>query len=195
MTSLDPRQAASSSASDFAELHLALGYVAGAHGVRGALKIKLFNPESDSLGAGVRVLLCQRGGGDPQPYEVERATPKPGSELARLWLAGVDTREAAEALRGRELWIARADLPALDEDEFYLADLIGREVVRKGPDDSFESLGTIAGVTSNTAQDLFEVRLRGREWLLPAFAPFIVEIEATRVIVDVHDELLPASSS
>jgi 16S rRNA processing protein RimM len=46
-------------------------------------------------------------------------------------------------------------------------------------------------VTSNTAQDLFEVRLGARDWLLPAFPPFLLAIEPTRVIVDVHDELLP----
>jgi len=178
-------------AADFAERHLQLGYVAGAHGVRGGLDIKLFNPDSSALEPGVRVTLCERGGVEPLAYEVERNAPKPGSDRARLWLVGVETRETAEQLRGRELWIARDDLPELDDDEYYLADLIGLEVVRRRDDASFESLGEIVGVTSNTAQDLFEVRLRGREWLLPAFAPFIVEIEADRVIVDVHDELLP----
>ncbi|HLT36801.1 MAG TPA: ribosome maturation factor RimM [Enhygromyxa sp.] len=170
---------------------LQLGYVAGAHGVRGALEIKLFNPGSAALAAGVRITLSERGGGDPRSFEVTREAAKPGSDRTRLWLLGVDSREAAEQLRGRELWIARADLPDLAEDEFYLADLIGHEVVRRCADASFESLGEIVGVTSNTAQDLFEVRLRGREWLLPAFAPFIVAIEDQRVIVDVHDELLP----
>lgn len=181
----------SASATEFADRHLQLGYVAGAHGVRGALEIKLFNPESSALGPGVRIDLCVRGGGDARSFEIAREAAKPGSDRTRLWLVGVDTREAAEQLRGRELWIARADLPELADDEFYLADLIGLPVVRRRADASFESLGEIVGVTSNTAQDLFEVRLRGREWLLPAFAPFIVAIEAEQVIVDVHDELLP----
>jgi 16S rRNA processing protein RimM len=181
----------SGSTTGFTTDHLQLGYVAGAHGVGGALKVKLFNPETDALTAGVTVSLCERGGGDPRGFQVDRIAPKPGSDLARLWLVGVEQREAADQLRGRELWIARADLPELAEDEFYLADLVGLAVVRARADGSFESLGEIVGVTSNTAQDLFEVRLAGREWLLPAFAPFLVEIEATRVIVDVHDDLLP----
>jgi 16S rRNA processing protein RimM len=174
---------------------LQLGYVAGPHGVRGALEIKLFNPESTALESGVRIALCGPDGSGARTFEVERGAPKPGSDRARLWLVGVDTREAAEQLRGLELWIDRAELPELDDDEFYLADLLGFEVVRRRADDSFESLGEIVGVTSNTAQDLFEVRLRGREWLLPAFAPFIVAIEGDRVIVDVHDELLPEDRS
>lgn len=179
------------SGSTGADRHLQLGYIASAHGVRGALEVKLFNPGSNALEPGVRVALCGRGGVDPLIFAVQHAAPKPGSDRARLWLVGIETREAAEQLRGRELWIDRADLPELGEDEFYLADLLGLEVVRARADATFESLGKIVGVTSNTAQDLFEVRLRGREWLLPAFAPFIVAIEASRVIVDVHDELLP----
>lgn len=183
------------SSPEFAADHLQLGYVAGAHGVGGALKIKLFNPDTDALAPGVRVSLRERGGGGTeQRFEVDRVAPKPGSDQARVWFVGVDDRGAADALRGRELWIARADLPELDDDEFYLADLVGLEVVRAQAE-GFESLGKIVGVTSNTAQDLFEVRYRGREWLLPAFAPFIVEIEPTRVIVDVHDELLPPPAS
>jgi 16S rRNA processing protein RimM len=169
-----------------------LGYIAGAHGVRGALEVKLFNPHTRSLEAGAELQIRSRGGADPQTYVVERSAPKPGSDRARLWLVGVDSRDAAEALRGHELWIARAHLPVLDEDEFYLVDLIGHEVVRARDDGGFEALGEIVGVTSNTAQDLFEVRLRGREWLLPAFAPFLVALEPERVIVDVHDDMLPS---
>jgi 16S rRNA processing protein RimM len=179
--------------SELAEDQVQLGYVAGTHGVAGALKVRLFNPESSALDSGVRVALRQRDGTDAREFEIDQAIVKPGSDQVRVRLVGVETREAADALRGRGLWIARADLPALADDEFYLGDLIGREVVRARDDASFESLGEIVGVTSNTAQDLFTVRLRGREWLLPAFAPFIVTIEAERVVVDVHDELLPAS--
>lgn len=178
---------------EFATDHVQLGYVAGAHGVAGALKVKLFNPESNALDSGAKVLLCERDGVNPQAFEIDHGAAKPGTDQLRVWLVGVATRAAADELRGRELWIARADLPALDDDEFYLGDLIGREVVRARDDASFESLGEIVGVTSNTAQDLFTVRLRGREWLLPAFAPFIVAIEASRVVVDVHDDLLPPS--
>ena len=139
-----------------------LGYVAGAHGVRGAIRVKLFNVESTTLAPGVKVRLCPRDG-DPANAEsiaIERVAPKPGSEMCRLWFAGVGNRDAAEALRGRELWIDRAQLPALDEDEFYLADLIGLEVVREGAEGP-EALGEITGVTTNTAQDLLCISARG----------------------------------
>lgn len=182
--------------------YIQLGYVAGVHGVRGAIRVKLFNAKSSVLAPGVAIRLCPRDG-DPAvsaAIAVERVAPKPGTDLWRLWLDGVDSREAADALRGRELWVARAELPDLDDDEFYLADLIGFEVVRRGGggddernSEGIEALGEITGVTTNTAQELLCVRLAGDEWLLPALPPFIVELalDEGRVVVDVDDEMLP----
>jgi len=166
---------------------LRLGYVAGAHGVHGGSKVKLFNPDSTAIEPGVAVLL-RAPEGPARSFVVSRVTSAPGTGVLRIWFEGVDNREAAEALRGCELWIDRTELPALADDEYYLADLIGLEVVRAGV-----SLGRITGVTSNGAQDLLCVRLRGREWLLPALPPFIVAIEPQRVLVDVHDDMLPDS--
>jgi 16S rRNA processing protein RimM len=185
--------------------HLQLGYVAGVHGVDGALRVKLFNEHSTLLEPGLSIVLRERGTTKQIIAQVERVAPKPGSDSIRVWLVGVTARGPAEALRGHELWVDRAQLPELDEDEYYLADLIGLEVVREH-EGGHVSLGMITGVTSNTAQDLLCVRLRGREWLLPAMPPFIVRIEAIesgdadesgdavakqRVIVDVHDDMLP----
>src|SRR5690606_17059102 len=112
------------------------------------------------------------------------------SNVIRVWLVGLDSRDAAEALRGRELWIDREQLPELADDEFYLADLVGLDVEREH-EDATEHIGRITGVTSNGMQDLLCIRLRGREWLLPAIAPFIVDIDDRRVLVDVHDDMLP----
>jgi 16S rRNA processing protein RimM len=202
-------------AQEFDERHLQLGYVAGAHGVLGGLKVKLFNPDSTAIDVGVSLVLRPPAGRartfDPNPaaarpagvvggsasrsdldlrFVVSRVATASGPGALRVWFDGVGSREAADALRGHELWIDRAELPALGEDEYYLADLVGLEVVRDREGVS-ESLGRITGVTSNTAQDLLCVRLRGQEWLLPAMPPFIVSIEKQRVLVDVHDDMLP----
>lgn len=173
---------------EFDEQRLQLGYVAGAHGVGGAIRVKLFNPDSSAINVGVRVLL--RADGHTRALEVARVARQAGSNILRLWLVGVDDRSAADALRSHELWIDRASLPELADDEYYLADLIGLAVERI-VDGQLQSLGNITGVTSNTAQDLLCVRMRGREWLLPAIPPFVVAIESTRVLVDVHDDMLP----
>ncbi|PRP91761.1 Ribosome maturation factor RimM [Enhygromyxa salina] len=186
-------EAGGASPDSFAARHVQLGYVAGAHGLHGALRVKLFNAESTALQPGVAVALVERGGSTPASMQVTRVAPKPGSDTIRLWLQGVDGRDAAEALRGHELWLERASLPALEDDEYYLADLIGLEVVRE-LDGEPQSLGEITGVITNAAQPLVSVRLRGREWLLPALPPFIVAVETERVLVDVHDDMVPGLS-
>ncbi len=172
---------------------LQLGYVAGAHGIRGAVRIKLFNPDSETLRPGLILHLREPSSSESlRTVTVAEVAPKPGSEFARVWLKEVEQRDAAEALRGREVWVDRSELPELGEDEYYLSDLIDLDVVRPGPGEGeLEQLGTIIGVTSNGVQDLFEVRLGAQTWLLPAMPPFIVEIEPERVIVDVDDEMLP----
>lgn len=177
-----------------------LGYVAGAHGVRGALRVKLHNAESSTLAPGVALSLRPRGAKDDDAitrHEVTRVAPKPGSEMVRLWLAGVNAREAADALRGCEVLIERDALPELDADEFYLDDLVDLPVLRRREPEAegFDELGTIVGISSNGEQDLLVIRLRGREWLLPAIGVFITDIEADRVIVDVHDDMLPEAKS
>lgn len=164
--------------------------VVGVHGVRGALRVRLHVEDSNALQAGVEVSL--RGPDGPvRRAAITRVAPKPGTQLVRVWLEGVDDRAAAEALRELELWVARAALPPLAEDEYYLADAIGSPVL-----DGERSLGTIVGVTSNRAQDLFEVEWssvqgRTRRWLLPAIPEFITAIDERGVHVDLPPGMLP----
>lgn len=179
-----------------------LGHVAGAHGIGGALRVHLYNAESNTLRPDLVVELRRPAevgaAAERRTMTIDRIAPKPGSEFVRVWLREITDRNAAAALQGNELWVDRGELPELGEDEYYLSDVIGHEVVRRSPEggpDEWQSLGTIVDVTSNGLQDLFEIR-RGRDtWLLPAIPPFVIEIAEGRVIVDVHDDMLPATES
>lgn len=177
------------------EDELSIGYVAGAHGIRGALKIRLDNPDSEALAEGRRVTLRDDRGQPRLRAKVSRVGRQPGSDRWRLWLEGVDDRDAAEALRGLRLFVPRSELPDLPEDEYYLADAIGAAVVRRVGDQA-QPLGEVVGVTSNGIQDLFEVRWQSpgrgaREWLLPALPEFVVHIEPGRLEVDLPEGFLP----
>ncbi|MFV8751261.1 ribosome maturation factor RimM [Nannocystaceae bacterium ST9] len=177
-------------ASEIEDERVLLGHVAGAHGIAGALRVRLFNAESNTLRPELEVELRQAG--QRRTLIVDRVAPKPGSEFVRVWLREVADRDAAAALQGAELWVDRGELPALADDEYYLADVIGHAVVRR-VGDRLESLGTIVDVTSNGMQDLFEIRRGGETWLMPAMPPFVVEIAEGQVIVDVHDDMLPGA--
>ncbi|MDR1361348.1 MAG: ribosome maturation factor RimM [Rickettsiales bacterium] len=76
----------------------------------------------------------------------------PNSPVAILKIAGVDDRNAAEALRGTELFVNRSDMPALPDGEFYQTDLIGCAVLR---DD--EKIGAVAAMYNFGAGDILEL--------------------------------------
>ena len=183
---------------------LAIGRVVGAHGVRGALRVRLYDPDSTSLAPRLRVFLRAPSGSelDHREHEVVSVSPKPGSAVVRVSLAEVSSREVAEQLRGCELWVERDELGVLQDDEFYLADMIGCRVERRLPDGDddgeLQQLGEVIGVTSNGVQDLFEVRYatspggRPRTWLLPVLPQFLLETSAERILVELPEGLLPS---
>lgn len=170
---------------------LGVARVVGVHGVHGALRVHLHDEGSAALRVGVEVSLCRPDGEVVDKRAVERVAPKPGSKVVRLWLEGLADRSAAEALRDLEVRVPRAELPPLDDDEYYLADAIGLPVLEGG-----RALGTIVGVTSNRAQDLFEVEWastqgKTRRWLLPAIPQFVTEIDEHAVHVELPPGMLP----
>jgi 16S rRNA processing protein RimM len=128
-----------------------LGRIAAAHGIRGEVLIKTFTAEPESIGA--YGPLSDKGG--TRTFEIESLRVTSKGVVARL--KGVADRNAAEAVRGTELYIERERLPAAAEGEFYHADLIGLLAVDRGG----KAIGEIVAVHNFGAGDLIEVRLRG----------------------------------
>jgi 16S rRNA processing protein RimM len=153
---------------------LAVGRVARAHGIRGRVLIAPYNAESDGLERVRRMWLGERD------FEVERAERVNLGYLVAL--RGVADRDQAAALRGQEVRVDRAELPALDEGEMYAVDLIGYEVS--------DPQGRIRGVVENLEeagpQDL--LRLAGGT-LVPLSLVKEVQPEARRIVVDAPEGL------
>lgn len=120
-----------------------------AHGVRGAVKVKSFAEDPQSLTA-----YGALQDADGTPFEI--TSVKPDKMGARLTLRGIGDRNAAEALRGTALFVARDKLPTLeDADDFYHADLIGIEVFSSDG----APLGAVAGVHNFGAGDMLEINM------------------------------------
>jgi 16S rRNA processing protein RimM len=135
-----------------------VGRVAGAFGVRGELRLSTYTADPLALAA-YRIL--SREDGSPG-LTLTSARPVKGGVIARA--AGVETRDQAEALRGLRLYVPRESLPAPDEDEFYLADLIGLEARAPGG----AVVGRIKSVQDFGAGDLLEIEPpAGPTWWLP----------------------------
>lgn len=94
-----------------------------------------------------------------------------------LRLEGTADRNAAEALRGKELYITEDDLPELPEGQYYVRDLIGMSVA----EEDGTLLGHVTDVLQNTAQDIFEIeRENGKKLLIPKVDQFVLDIDAEK---------------
>lgn len=149
-----------------------LAAVAGAHGIGGAVRLKLFTPSLESLEAH-RVFQL----GDKTLTLVEIRAEKAGA-IARF--AEITNRNAAEALRGTLLEVARASLPPLAEGEYYYVDYIGRAVV--APDGA--PLGSVRSIENFGAGDILDIELPGGKTVMVPFTSDAVREDGEVLIID-----------
>ena len=162
---------------------LVVGRFGAPHGVRGEVRLQSFTQDPLAV-AGYGPLR----GADGRSFTLDKVRlVKDDMLVARV--AGVATREAAQALTHIELTVERAALPPPDEDEVYVADLVGLAAV--GADGA--PLGTIVGVPNYGGGDLLEVRPPGGgETLLFPFTKAVVpvlDVAAARVTIVPPDEV------
>ena len=140
--------------------------IGAAHGVRGEVKLWSFTQEPTAI-ADYGPLQSEDG---KWQFEIETMRAAKDHFVARI--AGIDSREAAEALRNIDLFIARDKLPAIDEpDTYYFADLVGMAALT--PDGA--PLGNVTAVHNFGAGDLIEVASSaGGEPLLLPFTEAVV---------------------
>jgi 16S rRNA processing protein RimM len=157
-----------------------VGRVAGAFGVRGEVRITSFTADPIAL---VDYKDLRREDGSPGLTLIGGRAAK-GSVVVRV--REVETREQAEALRGLKLYIRRDVLPEPEEDEFYVADLVGLDVVTA----EGEPLGVVRSVHDFGAGDLLEIQPpQGASWWLPFTREAVPEVRlAARQVVAVKPE-------
>jgi 16S rRNA processing protein RimM len=161
--------------------------VATAHGLRGMLKLRCFTERREDVAA-YGPVFDQNG----RRFELEVIGPAPGGVLARA--QGIEDRNAAEALRGAELFVPRSALPELASDEFYYSDLEGMEALRADG----SRFGVVHGVANFGAGDLIEVMADdGQRISLPFTRETIpsIDLERRRLVVQPPDELVTEVAS
>lgn len=161
---------------------ICIGAIAGAFGITGEVRLKSFCTEpADIVGYGP--LMSEDGS---RTFRVTLTRPVAGGLGARV--AGVTTREAAEALRGTSLYVPRDRLPSLPDDEFYHADLIGLQAFDTGGG----ALGKVIAVHNHGAGDIIELSsISHKSALLLPFTKSIVpnvDLAAGRLVVDLPDD-------
>ena len=149
-----------------------MGRVAGSYGVRGWIKVE--RPEAGLAG-------CAEWWIGGEPHAVEETKEHSGTLLARL--AGIGSREAAMKLKGRAVEVSRAALPEPDAGHYYLADLVGLEVVNE----QGIVLGAVKSWTFNGAQDVMEVA-GDRARLIPWIPSVIKDVDLNKKQIHVEWE-------
>jgi 16S rRNA processing protein RimM len=150
---------------------VALAAIAGAHGIGGEVRLKLFAESAESLQrhkevrVGDRLLTLTSLKGDRTP-------------IARF--AQVSDRTGAEALRGQLVTVPRSALPPLEEGEYYHADLLGLPCESAAG----EPLGRVVAVEDFGAGDILEIeKPDGRRSMVP-FRAGIADLAGGRIVVD-----------
>jgi 16S rRNA processing protein RimM len=157
-----------------------LAAIIGAQGLKGEVKAKIFTATPDAL-TRYGALHDAKG----RRFEITAFRPSKEGE-AVIAFQGIATREAAEGLKGTELFIDRVALPATDEDEFYHADLIGLEA----QDSEGRVIGKVAAIHNYGASDVIEIVRADGDNVLLAFTRETVptiDIAQGRIIVAVPE--------
>jgi 16S rRNA processing protein RimM len=162
---------------------ICVGAIAGSFGVAGEVRLKSFCADPEAI-AEYGPLYTEDG---TRSFTIKLTRQVAGGLGARV--SGIATKEQADALKGTSLYVDRAKLPRLPDDEFYHADLIGLEARDPGG----VVIGTVAAVHNHGAGDLLEISGMGRKTalLLPftvAIVP-LVDLKARCVVVDLPEGL------
>ncbi|MGN3973026.1 ribosome maturation factor RimM [Tsuneonella sp. SYSU-LHT278] len=148
-----------------------LAAVAGAHGVTGEVRLKLF-------GEGVEALSSYTCFNDGSLTLKKLRDDGKGGAIARF--AEVSDRTGAEKLRGTALTVPRSAMPPLEEGEYYHADLVGLVAVSG----TGEPIGTVVAVENFGAGDILEIeKCDGKRFMVPMTADAVPEWDGARAVI------------
>ncbi|MBP5352301.1 MAG: 16S rRNA processing protein RimM [Alphaproteobacteria bacterium] len=157
---------------------VSIGKIVAAHGIKGEVKLR---PESIGL---VQLKKCPKAENKDATQKFEIKALGMAASNIRLKIKGIDDRNAAEAMVGTELFVQRSALPKLDEEEFYIADLVNLPVYLNSKD---HKIGQVVGLLNFGAGEIIEIRLDGHKdtEMLPFTKEYVptIDIDEGYVIV------------
>ena len=152
-----------------------LGKITAPQGIKGEVRVYPYTDKPTRFSEIEAVLLNGRR------CRIEKARYM--KNMAILKLEGIDDRNAAEAVRNRELLLPREELWKQPEDTYFVDDLVGCAVVSEDG----APVGTLKTIHSRPAQDLYEIeRADGSSFLLPAVKEFVRHVDVANRIIIIH---------
>lgn len=154
--------------------YLECGKIINTHGVRGGLKLESWCDTPQDLASLKKVFL--QNGAEYKLYKVKKASVF--KQFVLFELDGINDIDTAMTLRGKVVYADRNDI-SIDEDAFFIADIIGLDVIDL---ESGEKIGTLSDVLNLGASDLYEIDTKNGKKLIPAVPEFIKEIDLEKGI-------------
>lgn len=141
-----------------------IGRIVNAVALRGEVKIYNYSGYRERYEELDRIII------ENEEYEIEKVRYQ--QEMVILKLSGIDNRNAAEAMKNKDVYITEEDLEELPDDTFYIRDLIGLEVI----DDSGR-IGVIKDVLHPSSQDVYVIQTdKNQDIMIPAVKEFVKEV-------------------
>ncbi|MBU5481777.1 ribosome maturation factor RimM [Blautia sp. MSJ-19] len=158
---------------------LKVGVITTTHGVRGEVKVYPTTDEPERF-LDLEYVLLDTG---KELRRLDIKNVRFFKNLVILKFDGIDNINDIEKYKGRDLWIPREEAQELDEDEYYIADLLGMKVLLE---DGTE-FGTLKNVMETGANDVYIVdSLEHGEVLLPAIKECILDVDIEANTMTVH---------
>ena len=155
-----------------ADRPVTLAAIAGAHGVRGEVRLKLFGEGAEALRA-----FSVFEAGD---RKLTLKSVRPANQGAVATFAEITDRSGAEALRGTVLTVPRSALPPLGEGEYYHHDLLGLSCVSTDG----QAIGEVVAIDNFGAGDILEIeKPDGKRFMVPMNDRAVPEWNGERVVV------------
>jgi 16S rRNA processing protein RimM len=160
------------------------GAVVKPHGIKGEVILDLARDLTEVITESLEVRVTGRKDGE-RTLTVERARDHKARKVVKF--KNVETVEDAEALRGWSVWLTREQIGPLDEDRWFVADIVGLDVYT----DEEEYLGKLAEVMHMPANDVYVVRNGEKEILLPVIDDVIrsVDVDSGRMVIHLMEGL------
>ena len=158
---------------------LQVGILSSTHGVHGEMKVFPTTDDPKRYKKLKKVLLDNGTG----KQELKIESVKFFKQFVIVKFEGYDNINDIEKYKGRSIYVTREDAVSLQEDEYFIADLIGMRV----NDENEEELGEITDVLETGANDVYVIRLKdGGELLLPAIKQCILSVDIENAVMKVH---------
>ncbi|MBF0226172.1 MAG: 16S rRNA processing protein RimM [Desulfobacterales bacterium] len=161
-----------------------MGKIVGVHGIKGIIKI-LSHADSFSFFCPGRYIFLKSQKGDFSTYKIEWS--KPHKKIVLASFKGIDTCEKAAEFIGTEIFIDKNELPYLEEGVYYWFEIIGLSVYSV----LNEYIGIIESIIPAGSNDVYVVKNKEKEILLPAIESVIKDINISKktMIVDIPEGL------